>query len=200
MIKGERVALREILLEDLDLVYRWVNDSENTEWLLIEPPISYESERMWIERARSSPDRKVFIIIASGDKPIGTLSIEAINWRHLSAQVGISIFEPDYRGKGLGTEAMNLALKYAFEVLRLHRVQLYVFENNERAIRSYKKCGFQTEGLVRECYYKRGRFISAYLMSILADEWKRRCASNANECEKKAYCSLNEGRSVSEKT
>lgn len=172
MIKGERVFLRDLSLQDLDILYEWSNDLENTRWLLIDPPVSREMERAWIESMSRRPDQKAFMICTTDGAPIGTLDLSMINWKHFSAQVGISIFEPSCRGKGLGTEAMRLVLGYAFHTLKLNRVQLYVFKENLYAIRSYEKCGFVTEGLVRECYYKQGKFVDAYLMSILRNDWK----------------------------
>ena len=104
--------------------------------------------------------------------PIGTITLSQISRKHRKARVGIAIFEEASRNRGFGTEAMELLLDYSFTTLGLHRVELDVFEDNERAIRSYKKCGFVSEGMVRECYLKNGNFISAILMSILEDEWK----------------------------
>lgn len=184
MIKGDRIYLRDINLDDLDTLHRWVNDTETTRWLLIDPPVSREAERAWVERLPHTPDHKTFMICESCGTPIGTLHMGPIIWKHFSAQVGISIFESTKRGCGYGTEAMELLLRYAFDAVGLHRVELFVFAGNEKAMRSYEKCGFVTEGLVRECYLKDGRYIDAFLMSILAPDWKER--------QKKANATRNE--------
>ena len=55
---------------------------------------------------------------------------------------------PDAWGHGYGTEATQLMVDHAFGTLGLHRIALYVFEFNERAIRAYRRCGFVIEGRV----------------------------------------------------
>lgn len=54
--------------------------------------------------------------------------------------------EKNYWGRGYGTEALSLLIKYCFNTLNLYRVELEVFEFNKRAIKVYQKCGFKEEG------------------------------------------------------
>jgi RimJ/RimL family protein N-acetyltransferase len=60
--------------------------------------------------------------------------------------------------KGYGTEAVELMVKYGFEMLNMHRIWLRVFERNKRAIRTYEKVGFIHEGQLRESDYKEGKY------------------------------------------
>ena len=69
---------------------------------------------------------------------------------------------PRGRGRGLGTEATQLVLWYAFTVLRMHRVSLEVFAFNVRARRVYQKAGFRLHGEQR---------VDIMSMTILAGEW-----------------------------
>ncbi len=189
MIRGSHVLLRPARRDDLDTLLKWSNDPETTRWLLIDPPMTRAGESAWLDCMLSSTTDRLFVICAAGcatgstlakgpgmedGAPIGTISLSQINRKHRKARVGIAIFDEASRNRGLGTEAMELLLDYCFYALELHRVELDVFEDNERAIRSYKKCGFVSEGIVRECYVKNGKFVTAILMSILEDEWKKR--------------------------
>ena len=63
-------------------------------------------------------------------------------------------------------------LDHAFTSLGLHRVALSVFEFNERAIRSYRPCGFVVEGRAREAIWRDGRCWDEIHMSVLAPEWR----------------------------
>jgi RimJ/RimL family protein N-acetyltransferase len=76
------------------------------------------------------------------------------------------------RDRGLGTEAMRVILRYAFEDSGLNRVGLSVFEFNEPAIHTYEKLGFKREGQLRQAIQRDGSFHDAILMSILAHEWR----------------------------
>ena len=57
----------------------------------------------------------------------------------------------------LGTH-YPIALDNAFGTLGLHRIALFVFEFNERAIRTYKRCGFVVEGRSRESIFRDGQW------------------------------------------
>ena len=74
-------------------------------------------------------------------------------------------------GKGYGREAMDLVLKYGFDELNLHRIQLTVFEYNERAIALYEKLGFRREGVFREFMQREGQRYDMYLYGLLRREW-----------------------------
>jgi len=75
------------------------------------------------------------------------------------------------RDRGLGTEATRLILGHAFENVGLHRVDLEVYEFNQRARRVYEKVGFVFEGTRRDALHWDGEWIDAHVMSILAPEW-----------------------------
>jgi RimJ/RimL family protein N-acetyltransferase len=85
--------------------------------------------------------------------------------------MGIGLGDKTCWGKGYGTDAMSLLLRYAFTELNLHRMTLTVYEFNERAIRMYQRCGFKIEGIVRDCLYRNGRRWDLVSMGILRDEW-----------------------------
>ncbi len=94
--------------------------------------------------------------------------------------MGIGIGERDYWGRGYGTDAMQVLLRYAFDELNLHRVSLGVFEYNTRAIRAYEKAGFVVEGRGPQELHRDGRRWDMIFMGILREEWQRARADAAN--------------------
>ena len=64
-------------------------------------------------------------------------------------------------------------LRHAFDTLGLHRIALYVFEFNERAIRAYQRCGFVIEGRARESIFRDGRWWDELAMSVIESDWRR---------------------------
>jgi hypothetical protein len=64
-------------------------------------------------------------------------------------------------------------LDHAFGTLSLHRIALFVFEFNERAIRAYRRCGFVVEGRSRESIWRDGRWWDELAMSVLESDWRR---------------------------
>ncbi len=171
VLEGERVLLRQAVPEDAALLAKWLNDPDTTRWLLVTPPVSLAWVRRWLKAEMEEPCSRLFMLCTREFVPIGTVSLSQISHAHKRARVGISIFESEFRARGLGTEAMQLVLDYAFFSLDLNRVELDVFEHNVYAERSYAKCGFVREGVMREAYIKDGKPINSVLMSVLRHEW-----------------------------
>jgi RimJ/RimL family protein N-acetyltransferase len=104
---------------------------------------------------------------------IGTCAFSQLDGENGSALYHITIGEADAWGHGYGTEATRLMLDHAFGTLSLHRIGLFVFEFNERAIRAYKRCGFVIEGRSRESVWRDGRWWDELAMSVLESDWRR---------------------------
>jgi RimJ/RimL family protein N-acetyltransferase len=79
------------------------------------------------------------------DRLIGFVALHTIEWNNRAASLAIGIGEAAYRGKGYGTEALRLILRYAFDELNLERVGLDVIANNEAAIRPTSAWAFATK-------------------------------------------------------
>ena len=78
-------------------------------------------------------------------------------------------------GRGVGSSFLRSVLQICFDDLAAHRVELLVFEDNERACRAYLKTGFVEEGIVRDLHREAdGNFRSMRLMSLLRPEWLAR--------------------------
>jgi RimJ/RimL family protein N-acetyltransferase len=94
-----------------------------------------------------------FSITDSGSgTPIGYLVIKGFREGGTMAEVGIAIMDKEYRGRGLGTEALKLAAEYAFEELEIAHLVLTVFPSNKAGIRSYEKVGFKQTDVLRESW------------------------------------------------
>ena len=109
---------------------------------------------------------KTFSIVAvDGDVPIGFVTLKGVNSAGASGELGIAITEREYRSHGYGTEAMRLALSYAFNVLGLSSIGLTVFPDNHRAIRAYEKVGFERKEVMEKSWrLPNGEYIDMLLM------------------------------------
>lgn len=70
---------------------------------------------------------------------------------------GYVIVDASKRGKGYGKEMLNLAIKYAFEILKVEKITLGVFENNPSAYHCYKAVGFKDVEGKSQSYYLLGQ-------------------------------------------
>ncbi len=112
------------------------------------------------------------IRMLADDRLIGEIDLSGINWASRESIVGIGIGDRNAWGKGYGTDAMRIILRFGFEELNLHRIFLNVFEYNPRAIRSYEKVGFKHEGRQRQVLNRNGKRWDLIYMGILRDEWE----------------------------
>ena len=79
---------------------------------------------------------------------------------------------PNERGKGYGTEAVQLVVDYLFLSKDLARIQAIADVRNKASQRVLEKAGFQREGTIRKSIFNRGELRDYYLYSILREEWK----------------------------
>ncbi len=114
----------------------------------------------------------VFIIEMNG-KIVGIVGLSNINWISRNAYLSIAIYDENYHGKGIGKEASELLLSYAFDYLNLDKINLEVYEYNERAIRLYKKLGFVEEGRLRSNNERLGKRHDVIIMGLRRKEYKR---------------------------
>lgn len=173
---GNRIVLREYQWEDLPHIRQWVNDPEITDGLndiFLFPHTLQETENFLRMMIEGNPGTKGFVI---ADKEslcyIGQIDLHQIDYRNRSAALGIVIGKKEHLGKGYGTEAVELLQKFVFRTLGLNRLELDLFEYNERAYRCYLKCGFKEEGRMRKKIFRKGQFWDVIKMSILRDEFE----------------------------
>jgi RimJ/RimL family protein N-acetyltransferase len=174
ILRGEHVYLRPAERDDVPRFVRWLNDAETTSFLSMRAPMSVAMEEKWFEGMveRQGKDHYHFVIcMLADDRPIGSLSLFAIDYVNGNAGIGISIGEKALWGKGYGTDAMFALLDFGFGMLRLERMWLDVYEFNKRARRSYEKCGFVSEGIKRHDVFKQGRYVDVELMAMLSEAW-----------------------------
>lgn len=173
---GKMIRLRPPEADDVPLFVRWLSNPELRYYVTIRYT-SEALERQWFEGLVSAagvaaPDRLHFVIeTLEGAQPIGLVGLYGINWRDRSAEFFIIVGEPDFWGKGFGSDALRAILDVGFRWFNLHRIFLYVVAENTRAIRAYEKCGFQHEGRLREAVFIDGAYHDLLLMSILAPEF-----------------------------
>ena len=169
-IRGERVAIREMIRADVDEMATWPRFHEpELQWANLD--LTFPADRdLYFERGRSNATRRRFVILDETGRIIGTIGLRNLDFRHGDGTLGI-IIRADAVDRGYGTDAIRTLAGHAFDSLGLRRVLLDVAEDNYRAQRVYEKLGFSTIGshlgpqmvtyidmaLPRDEYYRRYR-------------------------------------------
>jgi RimJ/RimL family protein N-acetyltransferase len=169
--------------EEAAVVSRHSRDSEYFRLMDSGPcrPFTKEGTKKWIEKQLENDHEIAFAIrTLADDRLIGDVGLGGLYWNHGDTFIGIGVGEREFWGKGYGSDAMKLALRYAFTELNLRRVTLNVFEYNPRAIRCYEKLGFQHEGRVRKYMNREGRRWDLIYMGIMKEAWLAITTSHQN--------------------
>lgn len=90
---------------------------------------------------------------------VGHLLMRFIDEEQKILRFGFVIVDDTKRGKGYGKKMLQLAIQFAFDIVKAEKITIGVFDNNESAYHCYKAVGFQDIGQVQNYY-------------ILGEEWK----------------------------
>ncbi|MDR1464116.1 MAG: GNAT family N-acetyltransferase [Oscillospiraceae bacterium] len=173
VLRGERVILRALRRSDIadrQAVGRHNEFSHMCGGDTI-APVSYPPRSFWVKWYRGFRREQHGFVIEAEGRCAGTARLNHISAADRSATYAIGIFDPAFYSQGMGTEVTRLMLRYGFETLGLHRIDLKVLEYNHRGIRCYEKCGFRREGVLRDSAWIDGAWHADVLMSILEDEY-----------------------------
>jgi RimJ/RimL family protein N-acetyltransferase len=175
IISGDRLFLRPFEPEDGKLASRWLMQDTDDSF-----PNGPDVVNPWVYGQRhvalaneSPPTWVRFAIVRNeDDQLIGANGIENLDLLHRTAETESTIFHPEFRNQGYGTEAKHLLLEYAFDRLGLHMVYSWVSEFNTRSAAALRKQGYREAGYFAWADLYQGNFTGGWYFDYLADEWR----------------------------
>ncbi len=157
--------IRESDAEKFLRLGKWLD--EETQFMMLEPGERTLSVEEQGERIRSvlSHDNQMIFVAENEGQLVGFLGAYGGGFRRNrhSAYIVIGILQ-DYAGQGIGRQLFEALEQWAIRQ-QLHRLELTVMCHNERAIRLYRKMGFQTEGVKRDSLWINGNYVDEYYMA-----------------------------------
>lgn len=171
MLSSNLITLRPIQTKDLEKLNKWKNNYDISKNLGSGfQPISIDQQRNWMENMIDlTGNSRRFIIEEYKGQAIGMVGLYDINFVNRNCDFGIYLGEKEYQGKGIGSTATRLIVDYAFNNLNLLKIKLLVNQNNP-AIKMYKKLGFTEVGKLKKERFIEGVFIDVILMEKYKDE------------------------------
>jgi RimJ/RimL family protein N-acetyltransferase len=171
-MKKKQVYIRILEESDISTTTKWLNDIEISDRLGYLPIFYLHDQLEWFKRVESDKTRYIFAICNnSNDEHIGNVGLGNIDYISRHCMFNIFIYDPQNRHKGIGVEATELALEFAFNKLNMNKVYLRTSERFTGAIRLYNKLGFVREGIMRQHYYSDGKYEDKILYSLLRSEF-----------------------------
>ncbi len=172
-----KIAIRPSELADTEALFAMVQESIETTYPVqswCRPGYTVEDARGWIEHGQAVHEKGSeyhFVVYDAGSKHLfGTTSIIHVDQANRLAQTGYFIRESE-RGKGFAGRACLLTVQYAFQELKLHRLELLIATHNSSSLRVVEKMGAKREGLLKQrIYWDNGIFHDAYLYALVHSE------------------------------
>lgn len=170
LLHTERLVLRSLALSDAEAMFEYHSDPEVTRFVHFGPAQSIEDTRTVIgELLNEIALRQGFVYavaLRDSDKLIGTLDLHTIKPEHRRLELG-AMMTRAYWGQGFMTEAVTEAIRFCFEDLGMHRIEVSIDDGNARSEALAKRCGMTREGKLRENERSKGRFVSNTIYSIV---------------------------------
>ena len=160
-----KVQLRKFEKRDIKNKVKWINDSENNQYLHYELPLEEEKTKQWYEKNKNREDRYDAVIECDGI-PVGIIGLLGI--KNGQAEYYVTLGEAAYKGKGIAKSATFNLLEYAFASLKLRSVYLYTETENTGAQRLFETCGFIKQCMERNSAINRGQYVDRFQYRITA--------------------------------
>ncbi|MBW3000355.1 GNAT family N-acetyltransferase [Candidatus Woesearchaeota archaeon] len=172
-VESERIFLRKLTSKDATQEYcNWLNDPVVNRYLETRKATIQDLKDYIKEKNHSKKCLFLGIFDKKKKKHIGNLKLEPIDTKKKRATFSIMIGDKNYWGKGLGTEATELIVKYAFRNLNLKRVDLGVISKNKKAIKVYKKVGFEVKRIEKKKLKHGSKFYDKVIMEIRKEDYR----------------------------
>jgi RimJ/RimL family protein N-acetyltransferase len=173
LLEGKNVNLRVMERDDVNFLVESINDIDfGNEFLPISQTSKAESLKKFENPSQIAIlcERQRFIIEKKDGTRIGTIA-------HWFAQperfleIGYDVIRSE-RGKGYGTEAVQLMVDYLFLSKDVVRIQAFTDVRNKASQKVLEKAGFKREGTLRKAGFVRGQRADAYVYGVTREDWK----------------------------
>jgi RimJ/RimL family protein N-acetyltransferase len=181
-IQGVNVTLRAIEIEDLRQLQAWANDPE-IQYMLggWHFPTSMNDQESWYKSLSCNSNNQRFIILNESNITIGMANLININYKDGNAEHGL-LLDKNYQGKGYGYKVVTAMMNYAFNELRLNRLETTIIANNQPSLNLFiNKCGWTKEGILRKWYFRKGEFIDKIFLGILREDFIKLAEDNNHD-------------------
>ncbi len=171
-IKGEKIYLRAMEPEDMEMYRDMINDEDVSRMVVgWSFPVSKKEQMDWYERAVTDENKRFTICMLDDDKPVGMVTLTDIDLVNRSAVHGIKLHPSCPKGKGVGTDAVMTLMEYAFNQLNLNRLDGEWLLYNVASKGLYEKCGWHEEGVKKQAIFRDGKYHDLAITGIIKEEF-----------------------------
>lgn len=171
MLKYDKVILRALEPEDLEILYQWENDTEY--WTISNTLVPYSKYtlRQFINESSKSIyetcQQRFMIELADEHLTIGAIDIYDFDSYNQRAGIGILIADKKYRKKGYAFQSLSCLIYYCFDFLHLHQIYCDIMSDNKESIALFTKAGFVMAGTKKDWVKTKDGFVDQYVFQLV---------------------------------
>ncbi len=170
-LETDTIRLRALEPEDIDILYKWENDTTVWRVSYTVAPFSKYILRQFIENQRYDiyEAKQLRLIIESKESslPVGAIDLFDLDPYNRRAGVGILIYDQRDKGQGYASAALGVIIDYCFRVLGLNQLYCNIAASNNRSLALFRNKGFTTVGLKKEWIRTTSDWQDEYLLQLI---------------------------------
>ena len=174
-LENNLLLLRNLKLSDADNMVKNIHKDVYENTICIPWPYKKNDAIEYIKKSRKrfkNNTRFTFgIILKENNELIGKISI-SVDLTHKTSCIGYWIGK-DHKRNGYMKQSIEMILKFGFQKLKMNRIEAYVFTHNKASYKLLEKCDFKLEGIKRDAFKKKNKYIDAYQYSILKKDYNK---------------------------
>lgn len=169
--KNKELILRHVKMSDAPMLLEVELDPENIKNMMGYTnnlkDIKKNIKKLQLEYKKKKPSEE-FLIIEYKEQPAGYISLNGLHKEHFEhrGNIGYALL-PTFRGKGITTKTVKMAVKYAFQKYKLKRLEGWCRTFNKASARVLEKAGFKLEGILRKNKCKDGKYLDDMVWAIV---------------------------------
>lgn len=176
MIETERLILRRFEYADAEAMLRYWAADKKVQSLYSEPVYStLEEVKGLLDKYIGAYERnncyRWAVIEKTYGECIGQIAYFLVDSKNHFAEIEYCIGS-QFQCRGYATEATKAVVKFGFDSMNLHKVQICTKTINAPSKRVIEKCGFTYEGTLRDYFFMDGEYIGRHYFSMLRNEYE----------------------------
>lgn len=179
VLSGDRVTLREVEASDASTLYAGLTTPEVKRFMWSPPPnvVAFERFIEWALSERAAGKYICYGVVPRGERDAwGVFELRQLQPGFLRGELGF-VIAPRFWGSGIFLEAAHLLLRFAFDEVRIHRIEARAAVDNDRGNAALRKIGASQEGTLKDAFWRDEVFVDQYLWALLDSEWRSRAGT-----------------------
>lgn len=171
-LQGKHIYLRALEPEDLEFIYTLENDESIWYVSQTQTPYSRFFIKQYLENAHQdiyeAKQLRLVICLQENHQTVGLIDLFDFDALNSRAGVGILVHQTENQAKGIGTEALQLIINYAFTHLQLHQLFANIATDNRVSQSLFSKMGFLKIGVKKEWNKQNGIFQDEEMYQLIS--------------------------------